>query len=243
MIAETDIAEPAHDAAPKGAAVDHDARRERHLKMLDRLTEIGMTLAESIQSEVLAGPLVGEFKGSHLSIRFHNDMALAFARTSRAVRQTVALYGDMTAPPSEPREPKAKAASEPAPVTLEDLLEDRERRLAATALRKQRLVDQVQAIARRAGCTAESLDRLTRESRERLDDRETWGDLSRRPFSEILDQICRDLGLTPDWAVLRYEPWAVEERRCGPVGSPLQNNAPPAAHHRPPIPEPAAASP
>jgi hypothetical protein len=133
----------------------------------------------------------------------------------------VALYDDMTAPPEA--RAQAKAASEPAPI-------------------QQRLVEQVEAIARRAGCASESRDRFIRESRERLEDRETWGDLCKRPFSEILDQICRDLGLTPDWAVLRYEPWAMEERQIGQVGRPLANSLPPKPH-RPPIPEPAGASP
>jgi len=64
-----------------------------------------------------------------------------------------------------------------------------------------------------------------RESFERLIDRaDIWlrdetlsGDLM-RPFSQIVADICRDLGLSPDWAVLAEEAWAREEASSGRPG-------------------------
>ena len=42
-----------------------------------------------------------------------------------------------------------------------------------------------------------------------------------RPLSELVADICRDLGLAPDWAKLAAARWARTEMRGEQVGAPL----------------------
>jgi len=238
---------------------DPAARRQRHLDMLDRLAELGMALAEEIGRRVAEGPPPaapaaategGEGEGSCAAeapapadrpTQFHHDLALAFDRAARAVRMTIGLYDRMTAGPKA----HAQAEEESAPLTLEDLLEGRWAREAV----RDKVGDIVERIARADNPDEKAVARLGREGRDRLRDYESYPNFENAPISEILDQICRDLGLTPDWSVLHYEPWAKEERRSGAVGRPLQNYVPPVGAQPPPpyperpLPAPAGGSP
>jgi hypothetical protein len=44
--------------------------------------------------------------------------------------------------------------------------------------------------------------------------------LLRRPFGEAIAIICKGIGMRPDWAAWAAEPWAQEEIRTQPEGSP-----------------------
>ena len=61
---------------------------------------------------------------------------------------------------------------------------------------------------------------MAREAREWLNDDTLVGDLN-RPYSEIIADICRDLGIEPDWAVLSQEAWARGRVARGRPGAPL----------------------
>ncbi|HZZ37231.1 MAG TPA: hypothetical protein VFE03_16030, partial [Caulobacteraceae bacterium] len=45
------------------------------------------------------------------------------------------------------------------------------------------------------------------------------------PFGEAVGRICKGLGVKPDWAAWAAEPWAQEERRTRPQGSPYAGDA------------------
>ncbi|HZZ36577.1 MAG TPA: hypothetical protein VFE03_12695, partial [Caulobacteraceae bacterium] len=45
------------------------------------------------------------------------------------------------------------------------------------------------------------------------------------PFGEAVGRICKGLGIKPDWAAWAAEPWAQEERRTRPEGSPYAGSA------------------
>ena len=71
---------------------------------------------------------------------------------------------------------------------------------------------------------AEAITRLRdacTEARERLADEDLYGDLSTAPLSEIVERICRDVGLSPNWARLAEEHWAQAELSAGEAVPPL----------------------
>jgi hypothetical protein len=65
-------------------------------------------------------------------------------------------------------------------------------------------------------------DRIGREARDWLEDENLYGDILAHPVSEIIDWICRDLGLSPDWVQLAKEAWAQDELAGEAVGYPLK---------------------
>jgi hypothetical protein len=71
----------------------------------------------------------------------------------------------------------------------------------------------------------EALDRHVREA-ERLRDHEVLDNVLGRPASEVIADICRLLGLEPNWEGLAFEAWAQEELESGKVGAPLQSPPP-----------------
>jgi hypothetical protein len=57
-----------------------------------------------------------------------------------------------------------------------------------------------------------------------------------RPFGEVVALICKGIGMTPDWEAWATEPWALEEIRTRPPGSPYAgySGEPPASSLEPP---------
>jgi len=117
--------------------------------------------------------------------------AMAYARVARAVRQTVMLQSRLQA---EQRAATARAGG-----------------LRARAARIVR-----RAIADQHGET-EQAERLAAEAAERLE-QERYGDLLARPVGEIVADICRDLGLSPDWPALDEDIAAAEAFARGEAG-------------------------
>lgn len=112
-----------------------------------------------------------------------NAAAIAFARVARAVRQSVMLQSRL------------------------------QQERTAAAARAGELKARVARIVRRAiedehGET-EQVERLAAEAAERLE-QERYGDVFTRPLGEIVADICRDLGLAPDWRGLAAEIAAAE---------------------------------
>lgn len=125
--------------------------------------------------------------------------AIAYGRVARAVRLTIALQSKLVA--------EAQAAAS-AP--------DRDRDERRTRIRRivGRVVD------------SETLDRAESvyqkgEAAERLEHDDIYGDLLSRPTSEIVAEVCRDLGLKPHWSRLATEAWARDEIAAGAAGAPL----------------------
>jgi hypothetical protein len=80
------------EATPADPAAD---RAERHGRVLQELTELGMNLARAVSAEAtVADPAKA------------NELALAFSRIARAVRQTLALEAKL----AEERQAAAAAA-------------------------------------------------------------------------------------------------------------------------------------
>jgi hypothetical protein len=181
--------DPAHIAptpAPADApTADARARIEGQLAMLDRLSQIGMEIAEACGREAKAAPNAGEARA----------VGLIFARVARAVRMTIALQSRLA---------KDLAALDRADGLAQAAQRSRRR------VRLSRLVEDAArasvAARREAGhqywadedAIEDEIEQLSSEAYERLVDAEE-DDLSGLSFGEAAAAICNDLGLSPDW--------------------------------------------
>jgi hypothetical protein len=134
---------------------------------------------------------VDEAGAEPLSVADLNGAAMAYARVARAVRQTVMLQDRLQA------DRKAAAA-----------------RAADLRVRVGRIVRRAIEDGRD---DAEQVERLAREAAERLEE-ERYGDVLARPIGEIVADICKDLGLEPDWRGLAGEIAAAEAFARGGAG-------------------------
>ncbi|CAN7565864.1 hypothetical protein LJR225_004187 [Phenylobacterium sp. LjRoot225] len=214
--AATSAPEPQADAWE--AEAQARAVAQRQLQVLGRLAEIGLSIAGALEQQVTA-------EGAKLAA---GDAALAYARVSRAVRLSLALQSSVLeglqaldrAAGSRLYEQRCKA--------------ERDRQLRAQAHRERvdRVLDRV--IEKEATSEAEG-ERLAGEAHERLERDDIYGDLAERSVSEIIDRVCRDLGLSPDWPSLAQEAWAQEEIEARTAAAPLAalgGPDPPAAPRR-----------
>jgi len=197
---------PAPETAPTDPCEDRAARR---LRVLQELAEIGMDLARALRQRAAeqAAPEAG------------GDVALAFSRIARAVRQTVALEARL----DEDRQARdERIAAEHAARQAELDRRDADGRLRGL-IRKEEVREIVErtidceARERGDGCDAES---LLADLDERLEDDDDYEDFARLPIGELVTRICRDLGVTPDpcffedgdWEAPALTPWPPGER-------------------------------
>ena len=181
---------------------------ERRLERLDRLADLGLELAEELVRQAKGETDIDVAKG---------DIALAYSRVARAVRQSVALQAKLI-------EDFQKPAREETQTTAND--DDGYRELNISWLppqtdRKNPVRNILGRVVARETDAPEAIERFRREANEWLLDETLAGDLD-RPLSEIVADICRDLGLSPDWTMLAQEAWAREEIQSGRPGEPLR---------------------
>jgi len=212
--AATSAPEPQADAW-EAAEAEARAVVQRQLQVLERLAQIGMTIAEALEQQVTA-------QGTQVVAA---EAALAYARVSRAVRLTVALQSTVL----EASQALDRAAGSRRHEQRCNAERERQQHARAHRERVDRVLDRV--IEAGASSEAEG-ERLANEAGERLERDDIYGDLAERSVSEIIDLVCRDLGLSPDWASLAEEAWAKAEIASGAAAPPL------AAHRRPDPPEP-----
>ena len=202
--------EPAETTPADDAALWSRATLDRQLVLLGRLAEAGLEIAVALERQAKGETPKGGEGAAEVA---RGDIALAYARAARAVRMTIALQSRLIADFHAFEQAAARAADSAAHVAQIS-------HITLTHTRKAN----ARRIIRRA-IWPQSEDR---EAFERLIDRaDIWlgdetlsGDLL-RPFSEIVADICRDLGLEPDWAALSQEAWAREEIAGGQRGAPL----------------------
>jgi hypothetical protein len=152
---------------------------ERRLRILDRVAEAGVEIIVALEAQAKGGAVVVQ-----------GDVAMAYARAARAVRQTIMLQAHLI----EALRDQGKASAE---------------RKAAAA----RIVREVIEDDERGG-EAEGSERLRAEAAERLE-REDFSALFARPFGEVVTEIVRDLGLSPDWLKLAQDCAAAEAGLSG----------------------------
>jgi hypothetical protein len=120
-----------------------------------------------------------------------NAAAIAYARVARAVRQSIMLQSRL----SEAQAARTAKARD---------LRGRVSRIVRHAIEDEH-------------DDAEQVERLAGEAAERLE-QERDDDVLMRPIREIAADICRDLGLSPDWSGLAREIAAAEALARGEAG-------------------------
>lgn len=200
--------------APAGAADEARALVERRLALLGRLAEAGLNIALAVERQVMAVEAGSPEAGSPEAVQVVQGLALAYGRVSRAVRLSVALQGRVLK--------ELQALDEVAARTRKGELAEAARAAAAQAAERKGRVERIvgRVIAEAFEDQAE-VDRAAEEAWDRLEHDDIYGDLSRKPVSELIARICQDLGLSPDWPRLAQEAWAEEEIAGGAAGAPL----------------------
>jgi hypothetical protein len=195
MNADAKLAELVNPASAPDAAAG--PLLDRQLRLLGELAEIGLEIARALEAQAKGtGPKVTG-----------GDIAHAYARVSRAVRQAILLQSRLIGD-AETRRATVKAEADKSRQERQDS-------------RKAAISFAIERIAEAQHDDAETVEGLTEEANDRLDDEGFLGDVLDRPMSEIVAQICRRLGLDPDWTRLAEEAWAKAELGSGEVGRPL----------------------
>jgi hypothetical protein len=145
---------------------------------------------------------------------------MAYARAARAVRYSIVLQSKLTAD-LETLETDAAEAREEAEELALLQTPDSVRRAAV-----EHIIESVVRADREPGegsaALNDRIEHLTAETADRLEIEELYGDILARPISEVVAELCRDLGLHPDWPVLAETAWAKREIESGRAGAPLR---------------------
>lgn len=180
-------------APPSGAPSDALAQIETQLALLGRLAEVGVQIVEAIGRQV-TGPPGAPFAAPAPKL-FQGDIVLAFTRVARAVRLTVALRAKLAFELEAWRRGEA-----PAQAAEADTDDDSEAGLEPEVEPQER---------------AEAVERFGGPEREARDDIYALLD---RPAGEVIDLICRDLGLSPEWVRQAQEEAAADAAGAASVG-------------------------
>jgi hypothetical protein len=156
---------------------------ERQLQMLGRLAEAGLEIAVALEAQAKGGEPVVQ-----------GDVAMAYNRVARAVRQTIMLQSKLI---EDLREQETGVAGDRAAARA------RAAGLIGGVIDHERKSD-------REPLRAEAAERLRQED---------FSDLLARPFAEAVAGIVRDLGLAPDWLALYQDCWSAEAALCGRGGA------------------------
>jgi hypothetical protein len=235
-----DPASPAADEAPDPAVL----RAERRLRLLAELADIGMDLARVLKPSAPADEAPDEAAdggpASEPGRVKRRDPAEAFAPLSRAIRLTLALEAKIDAELCDLKAGIVRARDEERTVTAE------RRKTAAdedALAREEKIRDLVieaaEAEIEDKGALLELCDALE----ERLDEDVAYLDREERPLREIVESLCRDLTLRPDWSLWDGEGWLRTDPPARPRFSPFHQPsakpfgpcavaAPPAPAHR-----------
>jgi hypothetical protein len=202
----TPTAQTAAPPAPEAAASPR-ALIERQLQMLGQLAEAGLNLALAIERRATA-------QDPALQAAPLEAAALAYARTARAVRLTLALQAKVIN--------DLQALDRAAGSELYNARCNAEREARHHAAQRQARVQRLVArVIEAEVADPAKADRLAEEAAERLEHDDIYGDLKTKTVGEIVALICRDLGLSPDWSRWAQEAWAQAEIRSGAPGSPF----------------------
>jgi isochorismate synthase EntC len=177
--------------------------QERHQRMLKRLAEMAMELAEATQEAALEE--IAARKADPARPEPARDPMLAFSRMAKVVRQTVAL--EQRIEKDRLKEARGESSADFWCSYANAVMSDR--------IAKQQVRKVVKAEIERvtAGWPVER-EQLVDKLDERLYDEYEWLDLARddRSIGEIIDALSKELDLDPDWrGRWQHEPWAIEE--------------------------------
>jgi hypothetical protein len=186
------------------------------LGMLREIAEMGMEMARDVRDQAMAQPApeppVPEPPPTKAA-RDPDALARAFARLTRAVRMTIALHTKL-------EEDHRRQSAETAADRARRAAAARDQHRAYQRAKVGRVIDATLDAAAGNDEDDEERERLEDEWREHLLDFDDYALGGTRSIGEIIARICRDLGVTPDWARWVDADWARDEMAAKPAGSP-----------------------
>jgi hypothetical protein len=195
-------APPADESGRLAAAV---ARAERRLRVLEEVSQIGLRLMRGLEDP----PVEAKAKDAPADAP-RPDPAAAFAKLSRAVRLTVALEGQVEedlraalAGEVKADEKRREARDRPAVDADEPGDEDERARRGA----RERLEEQVELAIGRECETEKEFAERSAAMIERLEWDDAYDDVRGRPFREVVERLCTEIGLDPDWSTWTDDGW------------------------------------
>jgi hypothetical protein len=216
--AQEDPDTPAADNAPDPSVL----RAERRLRLLAELAEIGMELARSLRPGALADaacePTADGDTTTETGRGRGRDPAEAFAPLSRAIRLTLALEAktdaelrDLKAGIVRAREEQRTVAAQRRNIAADEDALAREEKI------RDLVIEAAEAEIEDRGAMLELYDALE----ERLDEDVAYVDRAERPLRDIVERLCGDLALRPDWSLWDGEGWVRTEPPARPRFSPF----------------------
>jgi hypothetical protein len=212
IAARTPLPDPTVDAA--AAAVDEAdllavsaARIEHRLRLLDELAEMAMKLARDVTEQGLAAKAAAAETSQNAASPTQappRDTADDFAKLSRAVRITLDLAGRL-----EETLRRLRAGEAAVRETRRKEREARANRAVidrCDAMRSKVAEQVTMVIQREAESEADSCD-LLEALDERLEDDIAYVNVEMGPLREMVEKLCGDLGLSPDWSLWTEDGW------------------------------------
>ena len=221
---QSTLEDPTQDPAKAGQGMEDYAQAiiRRQIAMLDRLAEMGMTIAALVEQEAKARGVVlaqadsaesapespaPDAAGEPRAAKY----AMAFYRAARAVRMTLALQAKLVKQRAAMQQDQARWMREQAKWRHKDDKAD----MRAHAVVSLDRIERVRAIIRRT-LKAQRPDDLDHEVLldrigARLWDQDITESVLERPMGELVAQVCKDLDLTPDWEGWAEEAWGMAE--------------------------------
>jgi len=178
-------------------------RAERRLRMLQMLSDIGLDLTLKLQERVHAGQAGhAEETKTRAPEVLPPDYATAFAKLSRSVRLTLDLEAraDETLRALRAGETTARETGRKAREERADEAADEQR---ATA--RDRIYTHVCRAIRTEVETEEEFTERFDALMERMEVDPAYDEAEERPIRDVVEQLCGDLGLSPDWSAWTEE--------------------------------------
>ena len=180
-------------------------RGERHLRVLARLTEIGMRIAEALGRQIEAKIEAGTAEDAVL--KPGEDPTTAFNKIALTVRRTVALEAKLASEVNTRRDA----------LVAERAVHRAAREKAHESAKKQAVIYGLHDAY--AGSTPdeeyeEQVERLMADAEEYLGDADEMRGYLDRPVGETVAKLCATLGLDPDACALDGESWKVRRPPC-----------------------------
>lgn len=201
-IAMSEAAPTPAAAAPSQAAEPFDpdmAHARRRQAQLSRMIEIGFVLLEGMLEDHAQRHVPAE-NDSGARKKFEAQ----YDRITRSIRLTMAMH-------ERGREKMLDLSEGRAAAKKKWEAEHAEKAAAAPKQKHDQAVERVRDIVQDAAEREiehwSDLDDRLDALEERLDDDEAYADLEHRPLREVVERLCEDLQLSPDWTQWTGQGW------------------------------------
>jgi hypothetical protein len=192
---------------------DPEGRTQRQLAMLHELAEIGMQIARAVRDEALARAELADADAPRPPSRFGGgDLGLVYGRIAKAVRQTLALETRLADGVEQARVERRRAHV--AAVRAE--YDERQQEI------RDYVAEAIEAEAVERQTPEREIERLLDDLDERLDAGDYDDALADAPIGDLVERICADLGVIPDWSLWDDHAWAIahlKARDPGDIGA------------------------